>query len=129
MSTNRIKLDCYAGCFVTLCLLFFPSLAMAAEAEDGKQLSLSMVFTCFMVMLGPIKIVGPFAMLTSGMEEPVARKIGVKALGIACFAGLVAAVSGQQTLVSWGIAPSSLHLAVGAILLRLRKPRPMGVEN
>ncbi len=109
----------FAGSLAALWLLSFTSIAMAAAAgpDAGEPLSLSMVFTCFMVMLGPVKIVGPFAKLTSGVEEPVARKIGLKALGIACLAGLVAAVSGQNTLVSWGIAPSSLHLAAGVILL------------
>ena len=121
MSPNPIKLIRLSGFLAALCLLSLPSLAMAAEpasgASAGDQLSLAMVFTCFMVMLGPVKIVGPFAKLTSGVEEVAARKIGLKALGIACLAGLVAAVSGQNTLVSWNIAPSSLHLAAGLILL------------
>lgn len=81
------------------------------------ELSLSMIFTAFMVMLGPVKIVGPFAALTSAMEEAEARRLAGKAIGYACLGGLVAAVIGQNTLRSWDISPAMLHLTAGIVLM------------
>jgi multiple antibiotic resistance protein len=51
------------------------------------------------------------------MAQPAARKIALKAIGIACIGGVVAAVIGQNTLVAWGISLSALHLTGGIILL------------
>lgn len=80
-------------------------------------LSLGMTFTAFMVMLGPVKVVGPFAKLTSAMDEQEARRIAARAVGFACTGGAVAAVIGVNTLVSWEIQPAILHATAGAILL------------
>jgi multiple antibiotic resistance protein len=127
MESNRFKFERTITSLASLLLMMsLAGLASASAATPGvpvstpgatTQLSYAMVFTCFMVMLGPIKMVGPFVKMTAGLEESAARRVGLKALGIACLAGLFAAVSGQNTLMSWGIAPSSLHLAAGIILL------------
>jgi len=92
-------------------------LAVVATTSTTSELSLAMVFTCFMVMLGPIKVVGRFVALTGDMDEAAAHRAGLKAFGISCATGLLAATSGQKTLASWGVGPSSLHLAAGLILL------------
>jgi multiple antibiotic resistance protein len=94
-----------------------PAAAASSTAGGSEQLSLSMIFTAFLVMLGPFKIIGPFAALTAGVEEAAARRIALKAIGIACLAGVVAAIAGQRVLVSWRIAPPSLYLTTGIILL------------
>jgi multiple antibiotic resistance protein len=76
-----------------------------------------MVFTAFMVMLGPVKVIGPFARLTTGMSEGEARKIAGMALAFSCAGGVVAAVFGQNVLASWSISLAALHLAAGLVLL------------
>jgi multiple antibiotic resistance protein len=76
-----------------------------------------MIFTAFMVMLGPMKLVAPFASLTSQMDEKSARSVGSKAFLYACVGGIVAAVVGQNTLVSWRISLPALHLTAGVVLL------------
>lgn len=86
-------------------------------ATDSGQLSYPMIFTLFIVMLGPIKLLGPFAGMTRSMELGAARRVALKGFGIACIAGLVAAVMGQKILISWQVAPRSLYLAAGLILL------------
>jgi multiple antibiotic resistance protein len=88
-----------------------------SPAGADRELSYAMVFTAFMVMLGPLKLVGPFGKLTSGMDELQARKVGTKAFFIACIAGFVAAYAGQKTLVSWRISINALYLAAGLVLL------------
>jgi multiple antibiotic resistance protein len=84
--------------------------------NETGALPLSMVFTAFMVMLGPVKIVGPFAALSTGLTEADARRLAARAIVFACVGGIVAASIGQRTLGSWGIAPFMLHLAAGLIL-------------
>lgn len=127
MLRNRISTVRTLACVATLIVLAvwiqaapaFAQVAAAAPAApvERGQLSLGMVFTCFMVMLGPIKLVAPFAALTSEMEDKAARGLAMKAVGIACIGGLVAAVVGQNTLVSWGVSLTALHFAGGLILL------------
>jgi multiple antibiotic resistance protein len=124
---DRSTADRRAGWSAALacCLPFASATTAIAQASvdqptgtsDGAQLSLGMVFTCFMVMLGPVKLVSPFAALTSQMDRTEARLVASKAFACACAGGIVAAVIGQSTLVSWGISPPALHLAAGGLLL------------
>lgn len=88
------------------------------DATPGAAaLSLSMTFTAFFVMLGPLKVVGPFAALTAGIDEAEGRRIATKAIGLACAGGVVAAVIGQNVLITWGISPPTLHFTAGIVLL------------
>lgn len=94
-----------------------PGNTAGASSIHAGELTLSMTFTAFIVMLGPLKLIGPFARLTSDLQESEARKIAVTATGFACAGGLVAAVMGQNMLVSWGIFLPVLHFAAGIVLL------------
>ena len=89
---------------------------MQVTVKYPDTLSLGMVFTAFFLMLGPVKIVVPFAQVTGGMEEATAVKVALRAIGFAVLIGIVAAFIGQRTLVSWEISLSALHLAAGIIL-------------
>lgn len=81
------------------------------------MLTFGMVFTAFFVMLGPVKIIAPFAKFTAGMEEGAARRLALEATGIACAGGIVAAIFGQRILASWDISLNALRLAAGLVLL------------
>lgn len=109
------------GCLLPLSLVVADIAQAATEsagaATERAQLSLGMVFTAFMVMLGPVKLIGPFSAMTSHMDEALARKVALKGVGIACIGGLVAATVGQNILTSWGISLSALHFAGGLVLL------------
>ena len=83
----------------------------------GDRLSASMIFTCFMVMVGPVKIILPFHRLTKGIDEAAARRLALRAFAFACLGGAVAAVGGVRTLDAWNIAPAALHFAAGLVLL------------
>ena len=89
----------------------------SVNRHEAEGLGLGMIFTAFLVMLGPVKIVFPFAKLTSDLEEAEARQIGLKGFGLACVAGVVAAIIGQRILASWQISLSALHLTAGLVLL------------
>jgi len=85
--------------------------------EISDRLSLGMYLTAFFVMLGPVKLIVPFAHMSAGMPSGAARLLALKAVGLACAGGVVAAVLGQRALVTWGIARPTLLLAVGIVLL------------
>ena len=97
--------------------------------ETQTGLSLGMTFTAFMVMLGPMKLVGPYAALTSHMEEAAARKVAVQAVAIACLGALIAAVLGQKLISSWGLSTSALHLTAGIILLLVALAKVLAVYD
>ena len=87
--------------------------------DIADRLSLSMYFTAFFVMLGPLKLITPFARLSEGMTTRAARQLALKAVGIACAGGVVAAILGQRALANWGIARATLLLAAGIVLFVL----------
>ena len=89
---------------------------MGRPVNITQHLTLGMIFTAFFVMLGPGKLIAPFAHLTAGLEEAAARRLGLRAIGIACAGGVVAAVLGQRVLVTWRISYAALLLAAGIVL-------------
>jgi multiple antibiotic resistance protein len=84
--------------------------------DIAQRLSLGMFFTAFFVMLGPIKLIAPFAQLTAGLEIEAARRLALKGVGLACVGGTVAAVLGQRALATWGVSRATLLLAAGIVL-------------
>jgi multiple antibiotic resistance protein len=84
--------------------------------DISQRLSLGMYFTAFFVMLGPVKLIAPFARLTAGLEVGAARRLALKGVGMACAGGAVAAVLGQRTLATWGVSRGTLLLAAGIVL-------------
>ena len=87
------------------------------EAARALSLDLGHVFTYFFLMLGPLKVIGPFVKLTAGTDPGFQRMLALRAFAIACGAGLVAAVVGQKLLQSWDVSVPALLLAAGLVLL------------
>ena len=95
-----------------------PTQASAAgNANYPETVNLLMVFTAFLLMLGPIKIFVPYVQATAGMGKAEARRVARRAVSYACIIGIAAAFIGQRMLVSWGISLPALHLAAGVVLL------------
>jgi multiple antibiotic resistance protein len=84
--------------------------------DIAQRLSLGMFFTAFFVILGPVKLIAPFAALTADLEVEAARRLARKGLGLACVGGTVAAVLGQRALATWGVSRATLLLAAGIVL-------------
>jgi multiple antibiotic resistance protein len=88
-----------------------------AEAERNlRSLGLSQTFTFFFVMLGPLKILGPFTRLTQHADDKLRRALALRSIMIACIAGILAAVVGQSMLDKWSVQLPSLLIAAGVIL-------------
>ena len=67
-------------------------------------------------MLGPIKIIGPFAQITRGAEPGFTLKIALRATLISTSALLFAGLVGENSLTNYGIPLPVLALAGGIIL-------------
>ncbi len=53
--------------------------------DIAQRLSLGMYFTAFFVMLGPVKLIAPFAHLTADLDVGAARRLALQGVGIACW--------------------------------------------
>jgi multiple antibiotic resistance protein len=103
-----------AGC------LLDANIASAAEAvgsqELMKQFPVAYVFTFLFLMLGPFKIIGPFAKVTKGADVALTRQIALQAILFSSIALLIAAFTGEYILTKYGIPLPILALSAGIIL-------------
>ena len=94
--------------------------ALAEEAvtiqEQMKQFPVAYVLTFLFLMLGPFKIIGPFAKITKGADAALTRQIALRATLFSSIALLVAAFTGEYILTRYGIPLPILALAAGIIL-------------
>jgi multiple antibiotic resistance protein len=74
------------------------------------------IFTVLFLMLGPFKIIGPFAAMTRGLDQKISRRIAFLATGFAAVALLFAAFLGGTILRRFGIPLPVLALSAGVIL-------------
>lgn len=88
---------------------------LAPSASPGS-FPLTKVFTFLFLMLGPFKIIGPYAAMTRSIEIPAARRIAILATVFAALALLFAAFLGKTILKKFGIPLPVLALSVGIIL-------------
>lgn len=121
MTKIYIFVNVFAGLFISnvghAADLAATTTSVNASLTVITALSLGKIFTYFMVMLGPIKLVAPFAKISKGMDARTTRTLAIKGFVIACVAGLVAAFIGTSTLNSWGVSIPALLLAAGLVLL------------
>jgi small neutral amino acid transporter SnatA (MarC family) len=103
-----------AGCLIAA------STDCAAEVAGSrvplKQFPAAQVFTFLFLMLGPFKIIGPFAKVTKGADARLTRQIAVWATIFSTLALLIAAVLGESFLSKYGIPLPVLALSAGIIL-------------
>jgi multiple antibiotic resistance protein len=74
------------------------------------------VFTILFLMLGPFKIIGPFAQITQTADPVLARNIAFRGTAYATITLLVAALIGEGILSSYGIPIPILAISGGIIL-------------
>ena len=107
---------------IALGLTVVPLLIAGAYAQDPSELpasripALSQVFVLFFVMLGPIKIIAPFALMMKDAENKSCRKLAVHAFAIASVTTLIAAAVGRAILDNWHVSLGALLIAGGVIL-------------
>lgn len=74
------------------------------------------IFTFLFLMLGPFKLIGPYAKITIGADPALANKIAFRAIIISSIALLFAGSLGQLILKRFGIPVPILGLSGGIIL-------------
>ena len=75
------------------------------------------IFTLFFVTLGPLKILGPFAQRTHGLDDAAVRAIAVRAFVIATIAIVVGSLVGRALAGNWRIEVGALEVTAGIIFL------------
>jgi multiple antibiotic resistance protein len=88
----------------------------ASTAFLVEFLSIKQIFLYLFVTLGPLKVVGPFARLTAGADDPFRQKLAVRAFGLSCAAIVVAGLLGERLMTNWGVSTAALLLTGGVIL-------------
>ena len=101
-------------------ILLATSTTLGAQARDGpepmKPLSAGQIFTFLFLMLGPIKMIGPFAKMTQGADIGLARRIALRAILFSIFALLLAVLVGESFLRRFNMPLPVLALAGGIVL-------------
>ena len=94
------------------------------------------IFTLLFVMLGPLKMLGPYAKATHTLSPEKLRSVSLKATVIALISLLIGGYIGKFLLGNWGIPLSVLELTSGVVFLIMaliiifipRKEEPAGVK-
>ncbi|MBX2987167.1 MAG: hypothetical protein KF802_04650 [Bdellovibrionaceae bacterium] len=79
--------------------------------------SAAQIFTLFFVMLGPLKMLGPFAKASQSLSEAEIRKTAWRSTGLATLAAITGGFVGSFLLGKWGIPVTTLELTGGIIFL------------
>jgi multiple antibiotic resistance protein len=74
------------------------------------------IFTILFLMLGPFKIIVPYAKLTEDADKVLARKIAIRAIVYSSLALLMAATIGEKILTNYGIPVPILAMTGGIVL-------------
>jgi multiple antibiotic resistance protein len=74
------------------------------------------IFTMMFVMLGPIKLLAPFAQQTRELEAAAIRRIALTVFAIALAAAIGGSLIGRQLLSSWQVSTPALVLAAAIVL-------------
>ena len=114
-----------AGATIALAVIAAAAMTQAAMAAQdavqagmAQELSPAQIFTLLFLMLGPFKIIGPFAQLTKGADDRQAHRIAWLSIVFASGALLVAGLLGRSILDSYRIPVPVMALA-GALILFL----------
>ena len=73
------------------------------------------VFTIFFVTLGPLKVLGPFAQRTHGLDDAAVRRIALMAFVIGTIGIVAGAYVGSSLMKNWNISIGSMAVAAGII--------------
>jgi len=118
MTRNRLPRRVLVALLTSLLAVGAVRAADAAAAPGvPRSFPVAQIFTFLFLMLGPFKIIGPFAQVTKGADAVTTRRIAMLATLFASLALLVAAFMGEYFLTSFGIPLPVLALSAGLILL------------
>jgi multiple antibiotic resistance protein len=97
-------------------------LPLAAAAQTGgvlatkRPVTWGMIFALLFLMLGPIKLLGPFAAVTRDSERAFRLRLATRAFLFSAAAVTLAAALGKRMLDNFAIPVQVLQIAAGLIL-------------
>ena len=92
-------------------------IAAAAGAPAQYVLDLASVFTLFLIMLGPLKLLGPYAQSTAGLAFEDGRRLAMKVTALATVSAVLGGLLGAGMLEKWHVTAGVLEIAAGLIFL------------
>jgi multiple antibiotic resistance protein len=75
------------------------------------------IFTLFFVMLGPLKVLGPFVHRTRGLDDATVKQIAFWTFIVATLAAVLGGFLGRTLLYKWHVSTAALLLAAGIVFL------------
>ena len=119
--TQRSGQTARTACLSLVAFLLLAGYAWAQGTDQtpaltGWQVSPGQVWTFFFLLLGPIKIIAPFAAMTRGGDDNFLRQLALRSVAYAVAVLLVAVVVGVPMLRNFNMQPAVLVLAGGIIV-------------
>jgi len=113
-----------ANVFPLILLVLATFLATVADAQESaitapaapRVVTPGEMFAFFFLMLGPLKILGPFVQMTHGADVTFTRRLALRAFIYSCIALVAAAVIGENSMQKFHISVPVLAIAAGIIL-------------
>jgi len=75
------------------------------------------IFTILFMLLGPLKVIGPFAVATHGADVAYKRRTAALAALYASAICAFLALSGEALIAKYRISPAALNIGAGLVLL------------
>lgn len=92
-----------------------PALAAVAAAPAHYAIGAGEMFTFLFIVLGPLKLLGPFAHDTRSLSSADLRALALRAGLLAAVAVIGGGLAGSALLAKWDIDPQILLLTLGLI--------------
>ena len=83
--------------------------------SPGQALSLSDLFTFLFIVIGPLKLLGPFLQATRGLDAVQLRSLAVRSTLVAAASLVLGGFVGCALLEKWKVDPQILLLCLGMI--------------
>ncbi len=91
------------------------TLTQIATQSMDYRVTAAEAFLLFFIMLGPIKVIGPFASAAKGLPGPAMRALALKAFAMSLVAVVGGGFVGKVLLGNWQIPVAVMELAGGLI--------------
>lgn len=97
-------------------LLAWPDVALAEGGSLQQAVPAKKIFALLFLMIGPLKILGPFVTMTRGADATFRRKLATRAILFSGAALAIAGLLGQRMLQNFNIPLQVLALTGGLVL-------------
>lgn len=89
----------------------------SAVPSSPSPLGMAEIFTFLFLMVGPLKLIGPFARVTREMSGPERNRFAFQAFAISTIAVVAGGFVGAKLIAKWNVTMPALTLAGGLVFL------------